>query len=286
MNKATVASEFLAYCLLAIVPTTSVAHHSFAGFYDQDRIIEIAGVVTSVSWRNPHGSMGIDVMEPSGQTVRWQIETGSVSVLRVRGVNREFVKVGDRVRIAGEAALRNPTGLYARNMLLESGEEVLLSIGISPRWIDADADALLESQFSTFVAEAARRNASGIFRVWSTVFEDPDSFPMFKGGYPEDDAVRTIHMASKAARPSGYSSLLGHSTGAWDGSTLVVETTGVDAQYFDHEGTLQSPDARFVERFTLSEDQNRLDYRITVTDPVTFTETFELTRYWIWRPEL
>ncbi len=41
-----------------------------------------------------------------------------------------------------------------------------------------------------------------------------------------------------------------------------------------------------IERFTLSEDESRLDYRVTITDPATFTGSFDLTRYWVWRPEI
>ena len=33
-------------------------------------------------------------------------------------------------------------------------------------------------------------------------------------------------------------------------------------------------------------DGSRMDYRITVMDPEIFTETFDLTRYFVWRPEL
>lgn len=320
-----------------IVPRGSFAHHSFAGFYDQDRIVEIDGILTSVSWRNPHGSMTLDVTDDSGDTVEWVIETGSVSVLRVRGFDREFVRPGDHVTVAGEAALRRDNGLYARNLLLDNGEEVLLSIGISPRWANSAASALIEARFDLSVATRARAEAEGIFRVWSTVFEDPESFPMFKGGYPlteaavaakadwdpsdavqlgcdpkgmpslmitpfpiefarrgddiairfeEDDTERLIHMASDARRPDGYRALLGYSTGRWEGGTLVVETDGVDARYFDGEGTPQSRMASFVERFTVREDQLRLDYRITITDPQAFSQPFDLTRYFVWRPEL
>jgi hypothetical protein len=255
-------------------------------------------------------------------------------VLRVRGLDREFVHVGDRVRIAGEASLKRENGLYARNMLLPSGEEVLLSIGIEPRWTDANTGALLEPAFNDSVAEAARGAADGIFRVWSTVFEDPNSFPMFKGGYPlsakaaqrkaewdagdvvqlgcarkgmpslmitpfpiefttrdgnillrfeEDDAERLIIMGTP---PDIDFSLLGRSRGHWEGGTLIVETDRVSAEYFDGEGTPLGPAARFVEHFTPSEDAARLDYRIEIMDSETFTEPFELKRYFVWRPEL
>lgn len=42
------------------------AHHSFVGFYDLTKIEEIEGRVRSTSWRNPHGSMIIEVASPDG----------------------------------------------------------------------------------------------------------------------------------------------------------------------------------------------------------------------------
>lgn len=331
--------EFFAAVLatLGLASAAARAHHSFVGFYDQSRIAEIEGVVRSVSWRNPHGSMTIDVDDATGQTIQWRVETGSISVLRIRGLDREFLRVGDRVRIAGEPALRRANGLYARNMLLPSGEEVLLSIGISPRFTDAETGELLEPQYDAAISAAARRAARGIFRVWSTVLEDPDSFPMFKGSYPltdaareakaawdasdivqlgcvakgmpslmitpypmeftqqgedivihfeEDNARRLIHMGSAARRPEGYNSELGYSIGRFEDDTLVVETDGIAAEYLDTEGTPLSAAAHLEERFTVSADGSRLEYGITINDAGTFTEPFELRRYWIWRPEL
>ncbi len=59
--------------------------------------------------------------------------------------------------------------------------------------------------------------------------------------------------------------------GRWDGRLLQVETTRVDWSYFDDNGTPQSEQVQMRESFVLSEDGDRLDYEITVTDPVTFT---------------
>jgi hypothetical protein len=317
------------------LPPTAHSHHSFVGFYDSERIVEVEGIVRAVSWRNPHGALTLEVRDASGEPRQWQVETGSISVLRVRGFDRDFVRVGDRVRIAGEAALRRERGLYARNMLLETGEEVLLSIGIEPRWTGAGTSELLEARFDASVADAARREADGIFRVWSTVLDDPGSFPMFKGGYPltddaarrkaqwdssgivqlgcapkgmpalmitpfpiefvdrgenvvlrfeEDNAERVILMGQAAV--DAPASLLGRSRGHWGGTTLVVETDRVNAEYFDGEGTPLGAAARFVERFTPSENATRLEYTIEIIDPETFTRTFELARYFVWRPEL
>jgi hypothetical protein len=96
------------------------------------------------------------------------------------------------------------------------------------------------------------------------------------------DLIRTVHMGEDAPPADAPASPLGYSVGRWDGdSTLVVTTTHVNWPYFDNIGTPQSEDARMHETFTVSGDQTRLDYRLTVTDPGTFTEPAVYERYWL-----
>jgi len=80
--------------------------------------------------------------------------------------------------------------------------------------------------------------------------------------------------------------MYGSSTGRWDGNTLIVETQKIDTLHFYGDGTPQSRNIRLTEYFTLSESEDRLDYRLIVDDPETFTEIREFTRYWAWRPDL
>jgi hypothetical protein len=100
----------------------------------------------------------------------------------------------------------------------------------------------------------------------------------------EYDTRRIIHMSPDAVAPPEHT-LFGFSRGRWDGTTLVVETDHIAAGYFDHEGTPQSDQIKVVERFIPNADYTRLDYTLTVTDPVNFTRPFELTRFWFWKPE-
>ena len=79
-------------------------------------------------------------------------------------------------------------------------------------------------------------------------------------------------------------SVLGYSTGRWDGESLVVTTTHIDWPWFDQTGVRQTEAIELLERFTLSEDGLRLNYSVTATDPATFTEPVVLTRDWIWLP--
>jgi len=323
---------------LFLIPHLSSAHHSSAGVYNADEIVEIEGVVTSVIWRNPHTFISIAVADGAGTSVEWRIETGAITTLRTRGLDREFIEVGDKVQVAGESSTRNRPEMFARNLLLQDGREVLLTSFSKPRWTIGRPGDLLEAEFDERVAEEARRSAEGIFRAWSTVIGDPDSFPMIiKDGYPltedaaaekakwnpradpllncepkgmpqimstpfpiefiragdnivlrleEDDSQRLIYINPKSgSEASGYSRL-GDSTGRWDGSVLVVETRRISAPYFFSDGTPQTRNIELVERFEPSDDWQRLDYVMTVTDPEVFTESFELRRYWIWRPEL
>jgi hypothetical protein len=43
---------------------------------------------------------------------------------------------------------------------------------------------------------------------------------------------------------------------------------------------------QLTEHFSLSENGNRLDYVLQVSDPKTFSELFEKRRHWDWRPEI
>ncbi len=319
----------------ALVLTSPVfGHHSVAGLYDPDRVSEIEGVVRSILWRNPHTEYMLEVVQETGETVEWTIEGGSLSLLRTRGFEPGFVQVGDRVRLAGDSSRRGLPEMFAHNMLLENGQEALLTVRAQPRW----TGDLLQPAFDEATADEASRAAEGIFRVWSTILGDRASFPMFKGDYPpfteeaqtihaqwdpraspflgcepkgvpnimdtplpiefvrlrddillrleEHDTERLIHMEpNDAARPASYS-VFGYSTGRWEGRSLVVETTNIDTPYLTIDGIPQSRAIRLVERFSVNESEDRLDYAITITDPETFTEPFERTRYMIWKPEM
>ena len=330
--------RLIVVCVI-FVPAASFAHHSVAGFYDADNLIEIEGVVKRVHWRNPHTVFEVDVTSDSGETVTWQLESGALGVLRSRGLAREFMQPGDRIRALGDASLRSDHEMFARNILLQNGKEVILTAGSRPYFsVESEAD-ILEAVFDEEATAAARENADGIFRVWSTDIDDrsSDRLKMFDGNYPtlesavaaradydsgdqvllgctqwtmprlmanplpmefvrsgenilmrfeEDDNVRTIHMNGAVSASSVEPSALGYSTGRWTGETLVVETSRLMPDRFDNLGTPYSAELHLTERFSLSENGNRLDYVLGVTDPNTFSEPFEKRRQWHWRPEV
>jgi hypothetical protein len=101
------------------------------------------------------------------------------------------------------------------------------------------------------------------------------------------DIVRTIHMDTEANPAEQPATALGYSVGHWEAGTLVVRTTRVNWPFFDHLGRIpQSDAAEMTERFTVSDDGNRLVYNLTVNDPASFTQA--VTGKWVlgWRPDL
>jgi hypothetical protein len=119
------------------------------------------------------------------------------------------------------------------------------------------------------------------------IMENPYPFAISKKGndieiqIEEYDLMRTIHMNQTAAPKGTKASLLGYSVGKWEGTTLVVTTTNVSFPWFDQAGIPQSQQSSLVERFTPTADGSRLDYTVTVTDPVNFTKPVTLNRYWL-----
>lgn len=95
----------------------------------------------------------------------------------------------------------------------------------------------------------------------------------------EFNIVRTIHMTDVAESSEQPLSHLGYSVGHWEGNTLVVETSRINWPNFSVR-LPQSEAIEVAERFTLSDDQSRLDYRSIISDPATFTEPVIIERYW------
>lgn len=87
------------------------------------------------------------------------------------------------------------------------------------------------------------------------------------------NVVRTAYTDGRGYPSGAAPTRLGHSTGRYDGKTLVVETTGILPNLFQLPGMgsiVHSDQARAIERYTLSDDGNRLDLEWTFIDPVNF----------------
>jgi hypothetical protein len=179
-------------------------HHSSIGIYDEANLVEIEGVVTAVHWRNPHASYSVAVTNASGATVEWFIETGSTSTLRLRGVDRNFIEVGDRVRLAGQSSLRGRPEMFAENMLLDDGQEVLLRAVSKPYWPAGHGGNIYERGVDENRAAEGERLADGLFRIWTPIFDDPAAYPLYSSGITALTAAAQALKAAYDPRASGF----------------------------------------------------------------------------------
>ena len=92
-------------CLLAVVAVVAAAaaqaHHSFAVFFDDAKVIKIQGMVTEFQFRNPHGIIRLTVRDAQGAEQVWKAETNSPSILERRGWTRDSIRNGDVVVVEG-----------------------------------------------------------------------------------------------------------------------------------------------------------------------------------------
>ena len=304
--------------LFLTVPLQSRAHHSVT-FYS-DEVIEIAGELTRIEWRNPHIRLTLNATNDRGLTETWEMEGSSIYNLARSGITAETFEIGQRLVITGQPSTRDARSMLLREILLPDGRALQM-------WIQN----VTRLQSDTRVIDAAAEDR-GIFRVWSVPaanlagalaqlrdqpFTDraiaarsdwdpldnfatrcePEGMPRITvNPHPFEfidrgdtitlrtelyDIERTIHMDRDAPPDDAPGSNLGYSVGTWVNGDLIVRTTRVNWPYFDNAGTPLSEAAEIVERFTLSEDQTRLDFEVTVTDSSTFTRPAVLTGYWL-----
>jgi Family of unknown function (DUF6152) len=173
-------------CAAIWLPQRSFSHHS-ATEYDWGRIVEVEGVLVELRWQNPHVRLKVRSGEDArGKPIIWDIETNSLSVMRRTNATPEKLRVGDRIKVAGEPSKRAPHRMFALHLLQADGAELVFQPGMRPRWRTAAAG----SASTWFDAGAADKAGAGIFRVWSSKLDDPD--PFWLANYPMTQAARAI----------------------------------------------------------------------------------------------
>lgn len=335
MNTHVVRRIFSTALLVFFLATAASAHHSFAGQFDNTKSMEIEGELTEIQWANPHAHFKVRTVD-NGKVVVWTLETAGASQMVRSGVLREYLKVGDKVRVAGWPPVTSAREMHATNLLTPDGRELLLFRGATSKFANRPTGSY---EYARKREGDRSRPDLGLFRVWSFTGVAPfllpedinaafnlSTYPMTEAAkqsvakfnrardnptlnckakgmpmimenpYPisiakkgndiliqieEYDLLRTIHMDQTAAPRGTRASLLGYSTGKMEGNTLVVTTTHVSYPWFDQAGIPQSQQSILVERFTPTTDGSRLDYSVTVADPVNFMKPVTLNRYWL-----
>ena len=152
---------------LLCIPLEAFAHHTLLD-YEEGSLIELAGEVESIFWRNPHIRLTIRTVSETGEEQTWNVEGGSVNAMERLGISPDIVHVGDSVTISGHPSSRIENSVRPVIITLASGETLaldqdsaaafgLLDEDIQPAGSNVDSEAV----------EVAIREARGIFRVWT-----------------------------------------------------------------------------------------------------------------------
>ncbi len=131
-------SRIFTILIATVAATLPLAGHH-AGFFDQEKVISVSGVVARFEWTNPHAYLYLDIEKSNGQVERWTVEGRSPNQLSRTGWSRETIKPGEVITVVG-----NPP--RESSHLAESGA---LFLGAGPVEL-ADGQMLV---FGPFVPE-------------------------------------------------------------------------------------------------------------------------------------
>jgi hypothetical protein len=296
------------------------AHHSPAA-YDQSKEVRYEGTVTKYAFNNPHIYLTIEMRGADGRLVSQEVEAGPISTIQPLGLQRDSLKVGDRVTVRGRPSRRGDGHtILGLDVARSDGTVLPLNVGatsvrppstalatsIEGVWLPsvADFNALNRNVPTWPLTERGRSELEEARRANSTTHSDcvPAGAPMLMV-YPVAssvkvdsttvvfdidwlDAQRVVHV--DAMHPANLEpSLQGHSIGHWEGDVLVVDTRGLAS----HKegigfGMPSSEEKHLVERFSLEPDRRHLRYEVTLEDPVYLTEPAHHTARWEYAPSL
>jgi hypothetical protein len=129
--KARLATLVCIASFAAVVPT--LAHHSFAAEFDENKPVKLTGTVTKLEWTNPHIWFFIDVKNPDGTVTNWGLEMASPNNLLRAGWKRDSMKVGDSVAVEARQARDGSSNANAQTVTLNTtGQRLFAGSPIQP----------------------------------------------------------------------------------------------------------------------------------------------------------
>ena len=117
--------KLLLVLLTLAIAAPLFAHHGRGATYDMKKQVTLKGVVTEVSWRNPHVLIWMNVKDESGKVVNWGFENSNVSSLAREGYSRNTVRVGEEITaIVNPGVNGMPIGIVVK-VVLPDGKVVM-----------------------------------------------------------------------------------------------------------------------------------------------------------------
>lgn len=103
---------------LLVISAPVLAHHGFAGRYDEEHPVTVQGTVLEFDFINPHSAIIFEAKDKNGVAQRWHAELGGSNVLtRMDHWDRDTLKPGDKITVTGP---QNKNGSPDMNLSHES----------------------------------------------------------------------------------------------------------------------------------------------------------------------
>jgi hypothetical protein len=305
------------------VSIPAFAHHSYVRI-DRNVVVAFEAKVLDFQWRNPHVYIRIEAMDGNGESVEWEIESGSTPILAHSGWTGDSLKVGDAISVRAHPE-RGTDRNYALLESLTTRDGTVLRQGILPSQATettADIGGIWKS----------RLEPDAPIEVFSGLFAELMAVPLTEAGqtsldtYDHDrdnpnavcygyglvsgltsphylneiellddrviirdewfDAERIVYTDGREHPVDGERTRLGHSIGHWEGETLVVDTRLFAPHRSPYGiGVESGIQKHVVERYTLNDDGRSLALDVFLEDPEFLASNFSGTLNWDYTPD-
>lgn len=183
------------------------AHHSRSNF-DLESVIEIDGVVTEFTWRNPHAFAVVETTNDAGDTEAWTFELNSTPVLGRFGWTADTLEAGDRVVARGNPDRdANRRFVYA-NVFVNDGEEIWAWGGPQTGGPEVASEAEGSTDFSGVWRIQLTRDVLGADRPDER--ELVTTLPVNAKGQAQVDAFDPADNPAWDCAPESMPAILGH----------------------------------------------------------------------------
>lgn len=294
------------------------AHHgNFT--YDGNTINTLQGEVIAFNYINPHGS--IVLRTEDGREI--EIEIDGPSLISPMGTDRNALQPGERiVAYVSPNNIGRENEVLGREVIREDGSIVLVSVAyarqqqrqrVAPAesvlgtWVpvrtnlfayvgsssDWDLTAAGQASFDTYDVSKSFAQAQCISATSPLLMMYPTANRLTEvNGNIEINAdwmgaQRMVYMDGREHPGPESRFYQGHSTGHWEGTTLVIESTNFSDNSIGHVFSVASGDnKKLLERISLNEDGNGVTYAFTLTDPEYLAQAVTGGYQWDYRPDV
>ena len=306
-----------------LFPGPTLAHHGAAAHFDLNQRIEVFGTIQKFERINPHAFLYISVPAASGPPDIWQCELNGTSYLTRIGITKDTFRPGDKIRIEANPARRDPHGCLFLVAHFSDGRTISAQpdTGNAPPPAESTDNSIFGVWYPArpalprpaggagppsnpllFLTDAGKQAHAGYdpirddptrkcspvgpARLWrepSYPFEIVEEKDRIVLHYEFMDAVRDIFLDAPAHSAKVKPTVLGHSTGHFEGDTLVVDTSdfvpGVLTQYGqdgagNRAGVLHSDALHVTERVSVNSQTHQLEVSLVQETPNTLRAAF------------